>query len=362
MDAEDPSDVWNETICSNALLKVELATLKAIFPHKFETGSKSFVLSHSRVNDAAFTIHSDLSIFDQTWLSEPPVDKTTGLAGDWNSYSGEFPSLRFGGSVLPKAAKLLHGDPPLDLPFEYSHPRAKAFFEGEAWYKNSKIKLPGCFEYDATYGGNLIGKIALSEGLAKRAFQSAHGLFDLNSDFGTMLNELPGSSLQGAPCNMLVEQMKNLLQTNLKALRRVILYTSSCIMTTKFMAREIVLARFAGKGQLKQALQSSDFGTPSLFGPLNAEMQENVKMYRTHNSSEWRLTPRKAGLGKRKAATSLVTPLVKRAVPSPAAPLSSVSGSTGSQEAKKQYSCEVFLSARGKSVRKRRGGRGGQKR
>ena len=72
--------------------------------------------------------------------------------------------------------RLEHGDPPLDLPFEYSDARTQKFLNGDSWFKRGKIKLPSCFEYDSTYGGNLVSRVALSEGLAKRALKSAHGI------------------------------------------------------------------------------------------------------------------------------------------------------------------------------------------
>ena len=266
------------------LLKEELLEIKSAFPYKFVDCSQSDNLSHSQNANSAFTIHSDLQILDQTWLSTPPVDRNTGLAGDWESYKDQMPTHRYGNSVLPKTERLEHGDPPLDLPFKYSDSRTNEFFRGESWFRQGKIKLPSCFEHDTTYGGNLINKIALDEGLTRKALHSAHGIFDLNSDMDFLLNELEDKNLQDVDWKVELVKFRNLLTTNRKALRRIILYASSSILESKSMAREIVLTRFEGKKQLKEALLCSDFGTPDLFGPLKAEMAENVKMYRTLNN------------------------------------------------------------------------------
>ena len=106
---------------------------------------------------------------------------------------------------------------------------------------------------------------------------------------GFMLNELEESNFHNVDWKLKFVNIRNLLNTNALALRRIILYASSCVMVNKSMAREIVLPRFVGKDQLVDALRHSDFGTPDLFGPLNAEMEENVRMYRTHNNKEWRI-------------------------------------------------------------------------
>lgn len=341
------------------LLKTELLNIKSAFPKKFKDHSQSGTLSHSRNDNASYTIHSDLQILDQTWLGVPPENTNTGLAGDWSS-TENLPNFRFGISVLPKEARLEHGDPPLDLPFEYSDARTQKFFNGDSWFKRGKIKLPSCFEYDSTYGGNLVSRVALSEGLAKRALKSAHGIFDLNSDMGFMLNELEESNFHNVDWKLQFVNIRNLLNTNALALRRIILYASSCVMVNKSMAREIVLPRFVGKDQLVDALRHSDFGTPDLFGPLNAEMEENVRMYRTHNNKEWRMTVRRSFTAtKRKASSSLSSPPLKKGVSSSPLTTSASSGAL-QQGSQNQYGKGgVFQKVRGNSKKRRgRGQRG----
>ena len=134
-------------------------------------------------------------------------------------------------------------------------------------------------------------------------------------------------------------------------------------MVNKHMAREIVLPRFEGKTLLKEALQYSDFGTPDLFGPLSAEMADNVRMYRVHNNKEWRMTTRKSGASsKRKASSSLSSPSIKRSLASSSTPLSSSSfnAAPSHQGSQPQYSKSVFQNARGKRGKKRGRGRGGR--
>ena len=345
----------------NRILREDLTNIFQIFSYKFVSSSEGGLLSHSMNVASAFTIHSDLELFSQTWIAVPPVVKDTGLAGDWESVKGDFPALRFGSSVMPKGAKLLHGDPPLDLPFKYSDSRTQDFFSSEPWFRKSRISLPDCFELDSTYGGNLINKIALCEGLTKKSLQTAHGIFDLNNDMAVLLREHEEKDFQGVDWNVLVSNMQNLLLTNLKALRRVVLYTSSGVMVNKHMARETVLSRFEGKTQLKNALLYSDFGTPDLFGPLNGVMRENVKMYHTVNSKEWRISVRRSEAPKRKSTSSLSSTPAKKSLSSSSAPLASQAAPASQlQGAKKPYSKGVFHPVRGKPAKRKAKGRGGR--
>ena len=128
------------------------------------------------------------------------------------------------------------------------------------------------------------------------------------------------------------------------------------------MAHEIVLTRFEGKKQLKEALLCSDFGTPDLFGPLKAEMAENVKMYRTLNNREWRLTGRKSvASSKRKAPSFLTSPPVKRSTTSYSTPLvSSVAADPPQRGSQQQFSKRVFTPVRGKQGKRKGRGRGGR--
>ena len=196
--------------------------------------------------------------------------------------------------------------------------------------------------------------------MARKSLESAHGIFDLNSDMETLLNELEDQDFQKVDCKKLVTKTLNLMNTNRLALRRILLYSSSCVMVCKGMAREELLTRFYGKQQLKEALQFSDFGTPDLFGPLNAEMAENVRMYRTHNNKEWRMSlHRDTPLSKRKASGSLTTPPYKKRLTS-SVPVSSAVSSPLQQGGKKQFSKNIFREARGKSRQRRGKGRGGR--
>ena len=110
----------------NTFLKADIVNLQKAFPYKFDDYSQLGNLSHSQNSNSAFNINADLQILEQSWLS-PPVNKETGKAGDWKDFTEFFPSYRYGNSVLPKAARLKHGDPPLDLPFAYSHSRTQPF-------------------------------------------------------------------------------------------------------------------------------------------------------------------------------------------------------------------------------------------
>ena len=345
----------------NKLFKNDLLSLYRIFPHKFVGVSPTSHLSHSQNTDSAFTIHGDPKLLDQSWLSVPPIVKSTGLAGDWKSQKEFFPCFRFGASVLPPAARKVHGDPPLDLPFEYADSRTQEFFSGGSWLKggiSGKIHLPNCFDLDSTFAGNHIHKTALSEGLGRKCLQSAHGLFDLNQEMLTLLNELEAGDFQNVDWNNMLVKFKSLTTANLKALRRIVLYSSSGVMINKLLAREIVLPRFDGKDQLRDALLYSDFGTPDLFGPLSAEMSENVKMYRTLNNKEWRMTVRRAV--KRRSNSSLASPAAKRSSSSVSSPIASTVASVASKPvANPRPSKGVFTDARGKRG-KRRGGRGGR--
>ena len=112
---------------------------------------------------------------------------------------------------------------------------------------------------------------------------------------------------------------------------------------------------------MKEALQYSYFGTPDLFGPLKAEMAENVKMYRTLNNREWRLSGRKNASSKRKAPSSLTSPLVKRSEASFSTTLASSSAADPPQRgSQQQFSKRVFTPVRGKQGRRKRRGQGGR--
>ena len=139
------------------------------------------------------------------------------------------------------------------------------------------------------------------------------------------------------------------------------MYTSSSVMASKHMAREQVLARFAGKHQLKEACLVSDFGTPDLFGPLCADMTENVKMYRSHDTKDWLLTTRPSTSGKRKSPASLAPASLKKAKVA-ASPLtvSNFSSPASALGPKKAFSKGNFPKAGGRSGKKGRRGRGGK--
>ena len=341
----------------------DIVNIHKVFPYKFEECTQSGNLSHSQSLSAAFTINSDLQILDQTWLAAPPADKLTGGDGDWTSFNKLFPSHRYGNTVMPKDARAEHGDPPFQFTFKYSDARTQSFFSSDPWLKDGKIRLPHCFESGSTYGGHHVSKLALNEGLAKRALQSAHGIFDFNSDMEHIVGELESRDPSTVDWKDLIVQFQILLNLNLKALRRIILYTSSSVMVSKHMARELVLSRFSAKPTLKEACLFSDFGTPELFGPLCADMAENVRMYRTHDTKEWLLTTSKSlPAWKRKASSSPSPSPYKKPAKVSASPLAASSFTPPAPKPgqKKQFSKGVFWGARGKSGKKWRGGRGGK--
>ena len=127
------------------------------------------------------------------------------------------------------------------------------------------------------------------------------------------------------------------------------------------MARELVLARYTGKSLLKEACLMSDFGTPDLFGPLCADMAENVKMYRSHGTKEWLLTATPSPLGKRKSPSLLTAARLKKAKLA-ASPLTvpNFSPPASAQGPKKNFSKGNFPKAGGKSGKKGGKGRGGK--
>ena len=347
-------------LTTNRLYRQDVINIRRVFPHKFEPDTRSGNLSHSQSRSAAFVINSSLQILDQTWLAVPPADVVSGVEGDWSAYKDSFPSHRFGNTVMPKEAREEHGDPPFQFTFKYTDTRTQLFFESDPWLKGGKIKLPGCFESGSTYGGYHVNKVALLEGLGKKALQTAHGCFDLNSDMNIILGELLNRDASSVDWNDLLSQFRILLDFNLKALRRTIMYTSSSVMAAKHMARELVLAKFAGKVLLKEACLVSDFGTPDLFGPLCADMAENVKMYRAHDTKEWLLTTRSATSGKRRNS-SLLAPAAKK-VKAAASPLSVpiLTSPAATQGPKKSLGRGNFIKAGGKSGKKGRKGRGGK--
>ena len=361
-DSRDALDESEDEVplTSNRLYRQDVLNLRRVFPYKFESDTRSGNLSHTQSHSAAFTMNSDLQILDQTWLAVPPAVVLTGEEGDWSSYKESLPSHKFGKTVMPKEAREEHGDPPFQFSFKYSDPRTQLFFESGPWLKGSKIKLPGCFDSGSTYGGYYVNKVALLEGLAKKTLQTAHGCFDLNSDMNIILGELSKREASSLDWDDLLSQVRVLLDFNLKALRRIIMFTSSSVMAGKHMARELVLTRFAGKPLLKEACLLSDFGTPDLFGPLCADMAENVKMYRSHDTKEWLLTSRPARAGKRKSS-SWLSATSKKVRPS-ASPLSApiLSSQAAAPGPKRALGKDNFPKARGKSGKRGRRGRGGK--
>ena len=360
-DAHADSSEDDVPLTSNKLFRQDIVNIRRVFPYKFLPDTRTGNLSHSQSRSAAFTINSDLQILDQTWLASPPGDVSSGGAGDWLPYKQEFPSHRFGNSVMPKGAREEHGDPPFQFCFKYSDPRTQLFFDSDPWLKGSKIKLPACFESGSVFGGYHVSKVALLEGLSKKALQTAHGCFDLTSDLDVILGELLDKDISNVDWTDLLAQIRIVLNINLKAFRRCILYTSSSVMASKHMARELVLARFAGKSQLKEACLLSDFGTPDLFGPLCADMAENVKMYRSHDTKDWLLTLRSSTSGKRRTSASLASTRLKKAKvatsPLAATDISSPSSALGP---KQPFSKSVFLKGGGKKGKKGGKGRGGK--
>ena len=359
-DALDESSEDEVPLTSNKLFRQDVINLRRVFPYKFESDKRSGNLSHSQSHSAALTMNSDLQILDQTWLAVPPTVVLTGEEGDWSSHKESLPSHKFGKTVMPKEAREEHGDPPFQFYFKYSDPRTQLFFESGPWLKGGKIKLPGCFDSGSTFGGFYVNKVALLEGLAKKALQTAHGCFDLNSDMDIILSELLKGDVSSLDWDDLLPRFRILLDFNLKALRRIIMYTSSSVMASKHMARELVLSKFAGKYQLKEACLLSDFGTPDLFGPLCADMALNVKMYRSHDTKEWLLTSRPARAGKRKSS-SWLTATSKKVRPS-TSPLSApiLSSPAPAPGPKKALGKDNFTRARGKSGKRGRRGRGGK--
>ena len=353
--SKDIDDV--ESSVMNKALKTNVLKLLKIFPYKSGSCSSSGRLTHTDSSDFSLKIHSKLDILKQTWLAVPSTEFSDGASVDWSSYKKIFPNLRFGKNVMPRVFRKEFGDPPFDLPFDYGDLRTKRFFEGEPWLKDSKISLPDCFDQDSTHTTLQLNKIALNEGLIKRSLQSAHGLFDLNSDFFVRLEELEKTDPMTVDWNTEISFMKDLIFTNILALRRQILCTSSSVMVNKQLAREIILPRFEGKPQLKDALRYSDFGTPDLFGPLNAKMQANADKYFTHDCKEWRLLSRK-----RKASAYSAAPAPKRSAKMSAwsTPVASSAPVSTRVESQKKTGERVFHIAQAKKGK--RGGRGrGQK-
>ena len=347
-------------LTTNRLYRQDVINIRRVFPHKFEPDTRSGNLSHSQSRSAAFVINSGLQILDQTWLAVPPANAVSGVEGDWSAHKDSFPSHRYGNTVMPKEAREEHGDPPFQFTFKYADPRTQLFFESDPWLKGGKIKLPACFESGSTFGGYHVAKVALLEGLGKKALQTIHGCFDLNSDMDVMLSELLNLDVSSVDWNDLLSKFRILLDFNLKALRRTIMYTSSSVMASKHIARELVLAKFAGKVLLKEACLLSDFGTPDLFGPLCADMADNVKMYRTHDTKEWLLTTRPSLSGKRRTS-SLLTPAAKK-VKAAASPLSvpSLTSPASTPGPKKSLGKGFFSKAGGKLGKKGGKGRGGK--
>ena len=340
---------------TNKLYKADILNIRKIFPEKFIDCPQLGNLSHSRSLSPGLTIHSSLKFLDQSWLAEPPAD-VTGSQGDWFSLKDDFPSHRFGNTVMPKAAREVHGDPPFQFVFKYEDARTQNFFAGTPWLKGGKIKLPSCFESGSTFGGHIVQKLALAEGLDRKALQTAHGMFDFNKDFDLILDNLVASDFAGDGWKGVVSKFKILLNLNLKALRKTLLYTSSSVIVSKQMAREHILSRFVGKKQLKEACLYSDFGTPDLFGPLCADMAANVKMYRSHDTKEWLLTPRSFSAGKRKSASVSPSPYKKVS-----SSLSSVvAAPVAASGPKKQVGAGVFRDAKRKFGKRGRRGRGGK--
>ena len=247
-------------------------------------------MTHSVASNAAFCIHSDTEIFGQSWLAAPPLDKVTGLAGDWQGCKEKFPCGKLGLSVLPPDMREPFGSAPLALPFHFSHKRTQSFSDAGHWLVKDKIKLPSCFIDDSTYAGSTLTKLNLNEVLCKKFLLDTLGLFDLNWDMTSLLKELGVTGLDKAGPEIIMKNFMTLLNTNILALRRMMLFASSLFVSNKLLARTLVLPRFSGKEQLKDSLLYSAFGTQGLFGPLSEEMEANVRMYRAHYSFEWRLS------------------------------------------------------------------------
>ena len=296
-------------------------------------------------------------MLEQTWLSKPTAAFSSTGPADWSKHTSFLPSLRYGKNLVPKNLRVKFGDPPLDLPFVYSDPRIQEFFTSDSWLRNSKINLPDCFDSDTTYSTEQLAKLSLTEGLAKRSLQTAHGLFDLNSEFYeklTLLSDMGVTNQSQSDWDTHLAMMKDFIFTNILALRRIVLSTSSSVMTTKQMAREIVLPRFVGKDALKSALLFSDFGTPDLFGPLDPKIVAFTDKYLTHDSKEWRLSARK-----RKSFPSAPFPAAKKVAkfPSLISPVTPAAPSASSSVTqKKPTPRHNFTGAKGKQGK--RGGKG----
>ena len=354
--ASNSQDDYVGSVYTKAL-KASIVKLVKIFPYKAGSCSASGRLTHTDSSDASLKLHSDLDILKQTWLAAPSAKfSVEGDIVDWSSHKKLFPDLRFGKKLMPEISLKEFGDPPLGLPFEYSDPRTKRFFEGKPWLLDSKISLPDCFEHDFTFASQQLQKLALNEGLVKRSLQSAHGLFDINSDFFERLKELEKTDPKSVDWNVELGYTKDLIFTNMLALRRQILCASSSVMTTKQLARDIILPRFDGKAQLKDALRYSDYGYPDLFGPLSSKMQANADKYFTHDSKEWRMVAKK-----RRAPAPGTAPTPRKAAKkashyTPVSP----SPSSSRSEPQKKAGGRVFHIAQAKRGKKWGKGRGGK--
>ena len=153
-----------------------------------------------------------------------------------------------------------------------------------------------------------------------------------------------------------LHKMSDLLFSNLLALRRIVANSSSSVMGSKKLARDIVLAKFEGHKDLIKSLLFSDFGTADLFGPLDPLMEGRVNLFHTHGKDAWLMKSLSFAKRPSRPASS---PASKKPAPSP--PSTSYVAPKAPTGLKKQpVTQHIFTSARGRGGKK--GGKGKGKR
>jgi len=251
--------------------------------------------------------------FEGTWLGDPK--RADFVVGDWEPAKSRFPNAKniMGGMPFDtRDQKAL----PVSIPLRFADEKVEKFFNKHSKiYEGTKITLPmDVFSTTEITASTPETRLLLLERFVKIQLKESLALKALSGESFKKLKSIHDLlSKPNPPAINWKEEIEtlynlNYLSSNL-AIRGKHMSCTNMMMVRSGL-RESVLSRCTGRVEAKSAARMSNFGSPSLFGPVNSDMEQRVRDHRWENQKYQLKTP--ASGTKRSGDYLPSAPFVKR--------------------------------------------------